>query len=65
MAAYVQKKKTWSDGEEVQLPGMVLLWDVVEAQVNFSSATIVLNIAAVCVGNGVFGVRPVVLWRRL
>ena len=50
MAAYDQKKKTWSDGEEVQLPGMVLLWDVVEAQVNFSSATIVLNIAAVCVG---------------
>ncbi|CAM9873098.1 unnamed protein product [Pylaiella littoralis] len=33
MAAYVQKRKTWPDGEEVLLPGLVILWNVLEAQV--------------------------------
>lgn len=33
MAAYIQKRKTWPSGEEVRLPGLVLLWNIVEAQV--------------------------------
>ncbi|CAM9407436.1 unnamed protein product, partial [Ectocarpus sp. 12 AP-2014] len=33
VAAYVQKRKTWPDGEEVLLPGLVLLWDIVEEEV--------------------------------
>lgn len=33
VAAYIQKRKTWPDGEEVLLPGMVLLWNVVDSQV--------------------------------
>lgn len=37
MAAYIQKRKTWPDGEEVLLPGLVLLWSIVEAQVGLRS----------------------------
>eukprot|EP00752_Nemacystus_decipiens_P018532 g16615.t1 len=33
VAAYVQKRKTWPDGGEVLLPGLVVLWSVVDAQV--------------------------------
>lgn len=57
MAAYVQKKRTWPDGEEVLLPGMVLLWDVMEAQVNVSSAYSCFGVCRYCKFS-------VLLWRR-
>lgn len=34
VAAYAQKRKTWPDGEEVLLPGLVVLWDIVEEEVS-------------------------------
>ncbi|CAM9884621.1 unnamed protein product, partial [Ectocarpus fasciculatus] len=33
VAAYVQKRKTWPNGEEVLLPGLAVLWDMVEEEV--------------------------------
>lgn len=36
VAAYVQKRKTWPDGEVMQVPGLVAYWNVVDGQVGLS-----------------------------